>query len=228
MPAEIPVEIVKPLEPQRCMEEETVELVCELSQQSPVTWYKDGQPITESDTVKLTNEGPVQKLTIVGASLADKAEYTISAGPAKSTASLVVQGIYCGTVISYFLFSISHCVVWRVVEKPVELTSNLQDVVITQLHAVAEFRLKLSKADCKVNWLIRNAPIHEGPKYTTGLDDLQPYLKVNDITGQDEGEVMVKVDDKVSTARLLVQGDYLPANVCAQVIFGLLISVDML
>lgn len=95
---------------------------------------------------------------------------------------------------------------FSVVEKPVELTSSLQDVTITQLHSTAEFRLQVSKPDCKITWLKASSPIIQGPKYTIGMDDLQPYLKVNDVTGSDEGVYSVTVDDKKSTAKLVVQG----------------------
>lgn len=94
------------------------------------------------------------------------------------------------------------------VEEPVELTSALQDVKVDRLHDVAEFRLKVSKADCKVTWLHGTTPVTEGTKYTVGMDDLEPYLKINDVTGKDEGPFTVKVDDLTSTANLLVQGEF--------------------
>lgn len=93
-----------------------------------------------------------------------------------------------------------------VAEEPVGVTKGLQDVTITKLHSVAEFHLEVSKADCSVTWLCGSKPITEGPKYTSGMIDLQPFLKVNDVTGKDEGPFTVKVDDVSSTAKLLVQG----------------------
>lgn len=89
-----------------------------------------------------------------------------------------------------------------------ELTSGLQDVVVTKLHSVAEFRLIVSKADCKITWLYGSLPVTEGPKYTVGVDDLQPFLRINDVSGKDEGPFTIKVDDLSSTAKLLVQGVY--------------------
>ena len=94
----------------------------------------------------------------------------------------------------------------NVTEEPVELTSGLQDVTVAKLHDVAEFRLKVSKADCKVTWLCGATPITESAKYVTGMDGLEPYLRVNDVIGDDEGPFSVKVDDLTSTAKLSVKG----------------------
>lgn len=92
------------------------------------------------------------------------------------------------------------------VEAPVELTSSLQDVVISKLHSVAEFRLKLSRPDCRITWLSGTKKLSDGPKHSVGMDDLQPYLKVKDVMGADEGKYTVNVDNKSSTAQLYVQG----------------------
>lgn len=80
-------------------------------------------------------------------------------------------------------------------------------MVVTKLHSAAEFRLKVSKADCDVTWLFGSSRVVEGPKYSVGVDDVEPYLRVNDVVGADEGSVTVKVDDLSSSAKLLVQGN---------------------
>ena len=105
------------------------------------------------------------------------------------------------------------------VEEPVELESGLQDVVVTELHSSAEFRLKVSKADCKVTWLYGSSEITESKKYTAGEDDLQPYLKVNDVTGKDEGTFTAKVEDITSSAKLLVQGNCFTFTVLHVVVY---------
>ena len=94
-------------------------------------------------------------------------------------------------------------------EEPVELDSGLCDVLVTKLHSAAEFRLKVSKADCKVTWLFGTSKVTEGPKYSAGVNDLEPYLKVKDVAGKDEGPYTIQVDDLTSTANLLVQGTLL-------------------
>lgn len=100
----------------------------------------------------------------------------------------------------------SSCDLFCLVEEPVELTSELHDVIVKQLHSVAEFRLQISRPDCQVSWLCNDSPIKEGPKYQPSVDGLEPLLKVNDVTGVDEGKYTVKVDDKTSSANLKVQG----------------------
>lgn len=82
----------KELQPQQCMEEETVEFLCEISKDTPVTWYKDGRPIAPSNVYTITNEGLIHKLVIAHADLDDEGDYKVVAGPAVSTAPLTVHG----------------------------------------------------------------------------------------------------------------------------------------
>lgn len=90
---EIPVEIVKDLQPLQCTEKEAVEFTCELNRETPVTWYKDGKPISADDSEYVTSsEGLVHRLVISAAKLDDEAEYKLVAGPATSTAELLVDG----------------------------------------------------------------------------------------------------------------------------------------
>lgn len=93
--AEEPVQFAKALQPQECIEHETVEFLCEVTKESPVTWYKDGQPIVPSEAYQISSVGTVHKLVIAKATLDDEADYTVQAGPAKSTAALLVDGKSC-------------------------------------------------------------------------------------------------------------------------------------
>lgn len=92
--AEEPIRFSKDLQPQECVEHETVEFVCEVTKAMPVTWYKDGKPIHDSDQYQLTSTGMVHRLTIADAKIEDEADYSVTAGHLKSTASLLVDGVY--------------------------------------------------------------------------------------------------------------------------------------
>jgi len=109
----------------------------------------------------------------------------------------------------------------------VELDSDLQDVIVKQLHSVSEFRLRVSRDDCKVSWLFNGQPIKEGPKYEMGQDDLEPYLKVTDVCGPDEGTYTINVDDKTSTAQLKVQGK-LVAQVSSSIFFTVVFECQLM
>ena len=82
----------KELQPQECIESETVQFLCEINKDIPVTWSKDGKPLTDSDQYRLVSAGNVHKLVIAKATLDDEADYTVTAGSVKSTASLLVDG----------------------------------------------------------------------------------------------------------------------------------------
>lgn len=89
---EEPVKFSKELCPQECVENEMVEFVCEVTKLTPVTWYRDGKPIEEGKDYEITSSGLVHKLTIHKTKLVDEVDFSVSAGPAKSTAPLTVEG----------------------------------------------------------------------------------------------------------------------------------------
>lgn len=95
------MEIVKELQPQQCTESDTVEFTCEVNRETPVTWYKDGKPVTPADNCQISSEGLVHKLLISRAQLSDEADYKIVAGPVSSTAELLVDG----KTLSTFFYS---------------------------------------------------------------------------------------------------------------------------
>lgn len=82
----------KELQPKECIEGDTVEFLCEVSKEAPVTWLKEGKPISPSDMYQITSEGLVHKLVISKADLNDEGDYKVVAGPAQTTASLLVDG----------------------------------------------------------------------------------------------------------------------------------------
>ena len=91
--SELPIELVKDLQPVQCTENETVEFTCELNRETPVTWYKDGMPLTPSDSLQITSAGIIHRLVIKKAQLSDEADYKVVAGPVTSTAELLVDGM---------------------------------------------------------------------------------------------------------------------------------------
>lgn len=82
----------KKLQPQECVEGDTVEFLCEVTKDTPVMWYKDGNALKDGEPYQLVSTGLVHKLVIASATLDDEDDYTVVAGPVKSTASLLVDG----------------------------------------------------------------------------------------------------------------------------------------
>ena len=92
--SEKPVEVMKMLEDQEVVENQTATFVCTLSKpRLNVTWYKNGDLLPENDKYQYVKEGKVYKLVIRLAKLDDKAKYTIKyADEAESSAQLIVKG----------------------------------------------------------------------------------------------------------------------------------------
>lgn len=99
----------KELQPQECVEGETVQFECKVTKETPVTWYKDDEPLADSDRHQLVSAGLVHKLIIAQAKLDDEAVYTVTSGPAKSTASLLVDGIYL-LHCTYSMVEVQNCI----------------------------------------------------------------------------------------------------------------------
>ncbi len=90
---EKPVEIVKQLENQECMEKKDVYISCVLSKENlSVEWYKNDELIEQDNKFKFIQDGKKYKLYITDVALADAAEFKIKCGDLESAATLTVEG----------------------------------------------------------------------------------------------------------------------------------------
>lgn len=87
---------MKPLQKVSVMEGDSAVLVCEVANVSgdmPITWLKDGKPLTAKPSeIEMMAEGPVLSLRLPATVLDDEAEYTIIVGKTQSKAELLVDG----------------------------------------------------------------------------------------------------------------------------------------
>lgn len=91
--AEAPLEFTIPLRQITCMEGETVEMVCEVSEDNqPATWLINGKEISPSDDISIKVDGKRHVLTIHHARPDDQAVYTVKIGDKESSADLTVKG----------------------------------------------------------------------------------------------------------------------------------------
>ncbi len=90
---EKPVEIVKKMENQECIEKKDVFMSCLLSKENlAVKWYKNDELIEQDNKFKFIQDGKKYKLNISEVALTDAAEYKLKYEELESTAILTVEG----------------------------------------------------------------------------------------------------------------------------------------
>ena len=90
---EKPVEIVKKLENQECIEKKDVYLACVLSKENlSVQWYKNDELIEQDGKFKFIEDGKKYKLYITEVELSDAAEYKLKYDELETVAQLTVEG----------------------------------------------------------------------------------------------------------------------------------------
>ena len=92
---ELPIDITKDLASQEVFEKEDATFTCELSKPNqPVDWYIGTKKIKPSEKYELEVHDFTYTLKIKDCTLNDTAEVSIVAKDCKSTAQLVVKGLY--------------------------------------------------------------------------------------------------------------------------------------
>ncbi len=93
--AELPLELVSPLEDQVAIKKEAAKFKCKLSKENQaVKWYKNTQEIRSSEKFSITSEGQVYELHVASCEKADAGEYAVKCGPVRSAAALEVKGSF--------------------------------------------------------------------------------------------------------------------------------------
>ena len=87
------MEVVQTLADQRITSvPSTVKFDCELSRAVPVTWCRNGRPLTADAHCLIAADGAHHTLTIVKAVENDEGEYSITAKNVTATATLLIEG----------------------------------------------------------------------------------------------------------------------------------------
>ena len=90
---ELPLEIKKPLEDIRCMENETVTFTVELNKPDvPFKFLKEGEEVKPKDGYEVKCVGTTYTLTVLKTKVDQQADYTFTAGDLTSTGKLIVDG----------------------------------------------------------------------------------------------------------------------------------------
>lgn len=91
--AEVPVNIVKPLQDKTALEKSRVILDCTVSNpRCSIRWYKGSNVILPSERFEICSEGCYRKLIIQQVVLDDEGMYSVQVGEYSCSAKLTVEG----------------------------------------------------------------------------------------------------------------------------------------
>ncbi|XP_062045343.1 obscurin-like [Lepus europaeus] len=180
--SDVPVVLVRPLEPKAGREGQSVVLSCDFRPPpKAVQWYKEDTPLAPTHKFKMRLEGQMAELRILRLTPADAGVYRCQAGSAQSDATVTVE------------------------VREVTVTQPLQDAVATE-GGRACFSLELSHEDEEVEWSLNGTPLysdsfheisHEGRRHTLVMKTVQPA---------DAGTVRAASPKVSASARLEVKG----------------------
>lgn len=187
---EQPVEVVKALEDQEVVENQTATFTCSLSRpRLNVTWLKNGQKLSENDKYQFVKEGKVYKLVIKNAQMKDEDSYTIKYNDdCESTASLTV------------------------LDAPNKIKSTtMGDKEATEEDAQAFFEIEMTKKVKKTDKFKftlngRRLDIDDASKYVCENNDCILKFVIKNIRLEDEGTYVAEINGTKANGYLLVKG----------------------
>ncbi|NXS88308.1 OBSL1 protein, partial [Erpornis zantholeuca] len=176
------VHIVQELQDVQVREGDNAVFTCEVSH-GDVTgeWFRDGEKIKVSSTVKIRQEGTRHFLLFCGVRPEDKGHIRFAARTVISEASLQVEAL------------------------PIRIVKPLRDKTVLARHK-ATLECTVSHARGRVRWLRGNTEIFAGDKYEICNLDCYRTLIIHRVGPEDEDSYTCDAFDDRSTARLLVEG----------------------
>ncbi|XP_027734463.1 obscurin-like protein 1 [Empidonax traillii] len=176
------VHIVQELQEVQVREGDNAIFTCEVSHGDVKgEWFRDGEKIKVSSTVKIRQEGTRHFLLFCGASPEDQGLICFAAGTATSEASLHVEAL------------------------PIRIVKPLRDKTVLARHK-ATLECTVSHARGRVRWLRGDTEIFAGDKYEICNLDCYRTLIIHRVGPEDEDSYTCDAFDDRSTARLLVEG----------------------
>uniref|UniRef100_A0A663F2L8 Obscurin-like protein 1 n=1 Tax=Aquila chrysaetos chrysaetos TaxID=223781 RepID=A0A663F2L8_AQUCH len=148
-------------------------------------WFRDGEKIKVSGTVKIRQEGTRHFLLLCGVRPEDAGLIRFAAGMAVSEASLRVEAL------------------------PIRIVKPLRDKTVLARHK-ATLECTVSHARGRVRWLRGDTEIFAGDKYEICNLDCYRTLIIHRVGPEDEDSYTCDAFDDRSTARLLVEGEGAP------------------
>ncbi|XP_069637303.1 obscurin-like protein 1 [Haliaeetus albicilla] len=176
------VRIVQDLQDAQVREGDNAVFTCEASHGDvKAEWFRDGEKIKVSSTVKIRQEGTRHFLLLCGVRPEDAGLIRFEAGMAVSEASLQVEAL------------------------PIRIVKPLRDKTVLARHK-ATLECTVSHARGRVRWLRGDTEIFAGDKYEICNLDCYRTLIIHRVGPEDEDSYTCDAFDDRSTARLLVEG----------------------
>ncbi|XP_065493477.1 obscurin-like protein 1 isoform X3 [Caloenas nicobarica] len=174
--------IMKDLQDACVREGDNAVFTCEVSHEDVKgEWFRDGEKIKVSSTVKIRQEGTRHFLLLCGVRPEDAGLIRFTARTAGSEASLQVEAL------------------------PIRIVKPLRDKTVLARHK-ATLECTVSHARGRVRWLRGDTEIFAGDKYEICNLDCYRTLIIHRVGPEDEDSYTCDAFDDRSTARLLVEG----------------------
>ncbi|NXC44881.1 OBSL1 protein, partial [Penelope pileata] len=176
------VRIVQELQDSRVQEGDNAVFTCEVSHSDVAgKWFRSGEKIKVSSTVKIRQEGTRHFLLFCAVRPEDAGPISFTARTATSEASLEVEAL------------------------PIRIVKPLRDKTVLARHK-ATLECTVSHARGRVRWLRGDTEIFAGDKYEICNLDCYRTLIIHRVGPEDEDSYTCDAFDDRSTARLLVEG----------------------
>ncbi|XP_015490829.1 obscurin-like protein 1 isoform X1 [Parus major] len=176
------VHVVQELQDVKVREGDNAVFTCEVSHGDVKgEWFRDGEKIKVSSTVKIRQEGTRHFLLFCGVRPEDKGLIRFTARTVVSEASLQVEAL------------------------PIRIVKPLRDKTVLARHK-ATLECTVSHARGRVRWLRGDTEIFAGDKYEICNLDCYRTLIIHRVGPEDEDSYTCDAFDDRSTARLLVEG----------------------
>ncbi|XP_009460392.1 PREDICTED: LOW QUALITY PROTEIN: obscurin-like protein 1 [Nipponia nippon] len=180
--------IVQDLQDAQVREGDNAVFTCEASHGDVKgEWFRDGEKIKVSSTVKIRQEGTRHFLLLCAVRPEDAGLIRFAAGMVVSEASLRVEAL------------------------PIRIVKPLRDKTVLARHK-ATLECTVSHARGRVRWLRGDTEIFAGDKYEICNLDCYRTLIIHRVGPEDEDSYTCDAFDDRSTARLLVEGEEAPGG----------------
>ncbi|XP_075865693.1 obscurin [Microcebus murinus] len=179
--SDIPVVLVRPLEPKTGRELQSVVLSCDFRPPpKAVQWYKDDTPLSPSDKCKMSLQGQMAELRVLRLTPADAGVYRCQAGSAQSSAEVTVEA------------------------REVTVTQPPQDAEAVEEGRVS-FSCELSHEDEEVEWSLNGAPVYNDSFHEITHEGRRHTLVLKSVRLADAGTVRAASPKVSASARLEVR-----------------------
>ncbi|XP_028846713.1 obscurin-like protein 1 isoform X10 [Denticeps clupeoides] len=179
------VEVLQPLEDLEVQEDENAVFMCELSLESvPGEWFKNGERIKPTSTIKIRQEGSKHFLLMCNVKGEDGGEIKFVAKNTESIAYLEVE------------------------ELPVSIVNPLQDKTALEKSRVL-LDCSVSNPRCSIRWYKGSNVILPSERFEICSEGCYRKLVIQQVNLEDEGTYSVQVGDYTSSAKLTVEAQSL-------------------